>query len=75
MSKAIKFALGFYAAVAIVTFGHSASNAETLRECNEKHDDRAFNSCVTYTSPIGVAGRGVIVSVLWPLYWSWELQS
>jgi len=75
MSKAAKFALGFYAAVAVVTFGHSAANAETLEECNERHGDAAFNSCITYTSPLAVAVRGVMISAVWPLYWSREIQS
>lgn len=65
MSKAIKFALGFYAAAAIITFGHSASTYEP--RCD---GERAF--CTDVELQVTGAFLGAL---LWPLYWSWELQS
>ena len=66
--------LAVYLAVAVFTFGHVAAETE-----------RRINSPQCATPELRVASRGltcygepgleaVLPAVLWPFYWSWELQ-
>lgn len=52
-----------YGLMGVFTFGHSAAN--TICPPNKPSD-----GCEEQR-PLG----GFIASTLWPLYWSWELQS
>jgi len=49
-----------YLLMAIFTFGHAASHCEkqTYHVCDS--GDRSF--------------RGMASAMVWPMYWSWELQ-
>lgn len=55
-----------YGAIAIFTFGHSAS---------AEHVCRAENDTVRTCRVAPVAMSSLVAGVLWPLYWSWEVQS
>jgi hypothetical protein len=54
--------ISFYPLMAIYTFGHAAADPKCRSIMNEKCNvgDRAFD--------------GLGAAMLWPLYWSWELQ-
>ena len=52
-------AMVVYAAIAIVTFGHSA--AHYMPEPKQEQDTRVADA--------------VVAGLVWPLYWSWEIQS
>ena len=62
MSGRMKPALIGYAVVAVITFGHAASNTNhCLRQIR----------CGTLAEAI----LGAYAGVFWPLYWSWEAWS
>ena len=58
-------ALAGYVLMAIFTFGHSAANSP-LEGCRKPN---AISSC---TAEAGMGG--MMAAIVWPLYWSWELQ-
>jgi hypothetical protein len=55
--------VAIYAAVAIVTFGRAAANAECIYV-------RAEAGCSN-----DKAAKGFMAAAIWPLYWSWEAWS
>ena len=75
MRNAIKVAaIVAYASIAVFTFGHSAGKATKFQD----------QHCVTADQRIAVGSRcymsakapeAMFAAILWPLYWSWELQS
>lgn len=62
-----------YAAIAIATFGHSAAFNDDWREQNcatvVQRNER-LSDCISQPW-----GPGLVAAILWPLYWSWELQA
>jgi hypothetical protein len=73
MKLTIRIPIAVYAAVALFTFGRSASDARTWHNNHCRTPSERFergDKC--YTSP---AVYGLFSGALWPLYWSWELQT
>lgn len=68
--KLISAAIGLYTVVAIGTFGHAAVERADL--CNVLQNTIAIARCVDDPS---TGAAALAAAVLWPLYWSWELQS
>lgn len=63
-----KAAIGFYAVIAIVTFGHAAEHADSEhRMCRQQTNQ--------YCGVRDGFVKGTIAAVMWPLYWSWEAWS
>lgn len=67
-----------YGAMAIITYGHSASRfyrAETAgyEACQAERKAGKAHHCYDGRSE-EAATIGIIAGMLWPLYWSWELQ-
>lgn len=62
-----------YALVALVTFGHAAAASDKsidqeLAQCEAARKEYCYNG--------RIAGlEGALSALVWPLYWSWELQS
>ena len=66
--------LAAYGLIAIGTFGHAANHTyqeakAEYRECKAKYEGYCFDD-----SGMAVLAGGLSGAV-WPLYWSWELQS
>ncbi len=66
-------AAALYAAGALVTFGHAAAGYD-------RRVTAEYAACMARTPPycpreVGAPFAGLVAAVLWPLYWSWELQS
>lgn len=65
-----------YVIVAVVTFGHSAASARAEERaeysaCLDRLTSGLEKACFDHTyAPI----IGSVAAVIWPLYWSWELQ-
>jgi hypothetical protein len=82
MDRSEKIAFGCvlaYLAVAIVTFGHSASahyreDRSDYAQCRAEQVTNARVICIDDSSEkAGTAGS--VAGLLWPLYWSWEAWS
>lgn len=56
-----------YVAIGILTFGHVAA---APRHCADAHSDTLIQ-CRSIHHVLAGLGAGV----MWPLYWSWEVQS
>lgn len=54
-----------YLIVAVVTFGHSASNGLPC------YSGEKIGPCTSPSSSFS----GIVAAIFWPLYWSWEVQS
>ena len=65
-----KIAAVLYGLIAIVTFGYAAENASPCY-IRDKLGDRVAAPCESGLDAVS----GVISALMWPLYWSWELQS
>ena len=61
-------ALAAWAAMALFTFGHSASQPKVCLVKTEPSFE--WEKC--RNGPLAV--DGFLSAVFWPLYWSWELQ-
>lgn len=74
MSRYWKAALIGYAAMAVFSFGWQANYAqEAIESAQCDTSEKRLNSrAYCYHVP---AIEGFAAGVLWPLYWSWELQS
>jgi cell division FtsZ-interacting protein ZapD len=63
-----------YFAIGIVTFGHSAAGQQVWRDTHcatvKQRVDAPGTVCY---DDVGIAALGS--ALVWPLYWSWELQS
>lgn len=57
-----------YAAIAIVTFGHSAADEPLTCPPEARY---CLDSDMTGRAVMG----GILAGMLWPLYWSWEAWS
>jgi hypothetical protein len=59
--------------MALFTFGHAAARHDAYQSASCQTLDRRIKSpgLSCYDSP---ALDGLLAAVLWPLYWSWELQ-
>lgn len=76
MSKSDRIALCCavaYALGALVTFGHAAAGSEKKRT-QELAQCEAARKEYCYSGRL--AGfEGAFSAIVWPLYWSWELQA
>jgi hypothetical protein len=63
-----------YALIGVGTFGHAAS--EFYRSAQPEYQRCQANpKCVPLTVPAEPSVYvGLLAGMLWPLYWSWELQ-
>ena len=63
-----------YTAIAVFTFGHSASAADRRIEADRATcaESQKKNCPVNLDIP---PFNGISAAIIWPLYWSWELQS
>jgi hypothetical protein len=68
-----------YAAVAVVTFGHSAAHREPIEQLEQaKCEARIAAGLEGYcfdNSTESAGMNGFVAALVWPLYWSWEAWS
>lgn len=63
-----------YAGAALFTFGHAASGSERRGEARRiECRSEGQEYCPTELDIPGASG--ILAGMLWPLYWSWELQT
>lgn len=70
MARKRKLALAIYALIGLFTFGRSASHIDDKPQCADVH----ARDC-SVAPEVGAFLGGGLAAVVWPLYWSWELQS
>lgn len=63
-----------YAAMAVFTFGHSASHNKDV-ECGLVSGKITNQPCDLMADEERVLGTSHTSALFWPLYWSWVLQS
>jgi hypothetical protein len=63
-----------YVLIGIATFGHAAAQTDSLEQAKYEACKRVQKNYCWEDNMSAPAG-GVMAAMLWPLYWSWELQS
>lgn len=71
LSRYSLIGLAVYAVIGIYTFGYAAAESTKWgieQECGSGGKSR---KCIAHSPAI----NGLFAAIVWPLYWSWEVQS